>query len=704
MNKYIKVKTKLLLPLSILILIVLILTTSLISYEYTKAKALKELQNSIELAVDISKLVHSTQKERGLSSGFLTSNDKEFQKKLIQQRKISDEHLDKLKNYFGLLENEDICQKLHILLRDKQQLREMRKKIDNHSLHILEVIDFYSRFNDKFLNIIVEISKISQIPSITQNIIAYSSFLYAKENAGIERAVGVAIISNAIKTKHIDQNLRVYFTNLIAIQELYVKTFLRYASTEGIEYFHKKYHNQTINEVITMRESILYGNLDQIIKIEPEHWFTMLTNKIDILQSIDNYLEKEILDNISRELQSTYQFFGGLAVINVLSISIFLLMMVLIVNLIKSEKRLKNITEKYIISSTTDLQGRITDVSDAFCKISGYSRKELIGKPHNIIRHPDMPKSAFREMWQTIQSGKSWSGEVKNRKKDGGYYWVYAHIEPLFNRYGKIEGYAAIRLDITDSIHLEEELERSKQKDRTLLQQSKLAQMGEMISMIAHQWRQPLTAISSTASDLHLKIMLQKYDESYFNEKLEKIDEFSQHLSKTIDDFRSFYKEDKEKEKTKYSDIAQGALNIVKTSLDTKGIRCDIDFRCEKLIYTFANELRQVILNIIKNAEDALVEKGIQNPHIIIRTFDESSYSVLSISDNAGGIPQTIMEKIFDPYFSTKTQKDGTGLGLYMSKIIIEDHCNGKMIVRNNEEGAEFILQIPLYEGEENVS
>ena len=693
MNKYVKVQAKLLLPLSILILIVLILTTSLMSYQYTKSKSLSALEDSIKLAVDISKLVHSTQKERGLTAGFLSNHSKDFQEKLLSQRKTTDRALQTIQDYFLIVKDEDICRKLHWIL-DKNPLQSIRKKVDAKQVTALQEIAFYSKINDQLLNIIVEISKISQIPTITQNIIAYSSFLYAKEHAGIERAVGIAIISKAIKSNGIDQNLRVYFTNLVAIQKLYNKTFLRYVSKGAKAYFYKQYKSPVINQVVLLRNRLLYGNESMIKKIKPELWFTMMTKKIDILASIDDYLEGEILNNISRELKSTYEWFIVFVVINVLSVGIFLMMMFLIVRLIKSEKRLKDITDKYIISSTTDLKGRITDVSDAFCKISGYTHKELIGKPHNIIRHPDMPKSAFRDMWQTIQSGQSWSGKVKNLKKDGGYYWVYAHIEPLFNRYGKIEGYAAIRIDITDSIHLEEELERSKQKDKTLLQQSKLAQMGEMISMIAHQWRQPLTAISSTASDLHLKVILQKYDPDYFEGKLEKIDEFSQHLSSTIDDFRNFYKEDKEKEKTHCFELIEGALSIVESSLDSRGVVVKKDFQCDKFVYTFPNELRQVILNILKNAEDVLLEKGIENPQILIKTYGDEEFSILSISDNGGGIPQDIIENIFDPYFSTKTKKDGTGLGLYMSKTIIEDHCEGELFVSNNTEGACFTVKI----------
>ncbi|WP_457743327.1 PAS domain-containing sensor histidine kinase [Sulfurimonas sp.] len=411
---------------------------------------------------------------------------------------------------------------------------------------------------------------------------------------------------------------------------------------------------------------------------------------------MDNFLEKEILHNIKKELEKTYKYFIFFALLNFIGIAIFIGIIILILNLIKSERRLKQINDKYIISSITDTKGKIVEVSDAFCEISQYTREELLGKSHSIVRHPDMPKSAFKDLWETIKQGKHWQGKVKNLKKDGGYYWVYVNIEPLFNKKGQIEAYAAVRLDITDSMHLREELKKNREKDKAMLQQSKLAQMGEMIAMIAHQWRQPLTAISSISSDLYMKIMLENYKQDYFIQKLEKIDELSQHLSKTIDDFRGFYKEDKEKIEIKFSDMAKTALSIVNTSIEVKNIDLVTEFACKMKIDTYPNELRQVILNLIKNAEDVLIEKEIKNPYIKVRTYDKEGYSYMEISDNAGGVPEDIREKIFDPYFSTKTKKDGTGLGLYMSKTIVEEHCGGKIRVYNTKEGAVFEIKIPI--------
>ncbi len=238
------------------------------------------------------------------------------------------------------------------------------------------------------------------------------------------------------------------------------------------------------------------------------------------------------------------------------------------------------------------------------------------------------------------------------------------------------------------------EVKKNRQKDQQLLHQSRLAQMGEMISMISHQWRQPLAAISATSAAIELKASLNKLDNKTAEKKAHDISNFSQHLSRTIDDFRNFFKPNKEKRKTTYDEIITAVLNIVKTSITNKNIEIYTDLHCHNTFMSYPNELQQVVLNLIKNAEDILLEKMVKNPYIKIKTYQENNTHILEVSDNGGGVPETMIEKIFDPYFSTKTKKEGTGLGLYMSKMIIEEHCGGKIDIFNTNEGAVFKIEI----------
>lgn len=250
-------------------------------------------------------------------------------------------------------------------------------------------------------------------------------------------------------------------------------------------------------------------------------------------------------------------------------------------------------------------------------------------------------------------------------------------------------------LNLTLEERVVHEVEKNRQKDQQLIQQSRLASMGEMISMIAHQWRQPLSAISSTVQGLHLKLTLQKFDEALFIEKLSDVIRYAQYLSQTIDDFRQFFKPSKAKNKVSLEEVIEKVLDIIRVSLENKRIALSMDYRSNESLMTYANELMQVLLNLIKNAEDVLMENKIENPWIKIVTLKDEHSLILEISDNGGGIPESVIERIFDPYFSTKNKKDGTGLGLYMSQKIIEEHCGGSLRASNGVEGAIFTITLP---------
>ncbi|MBU1658732.1 PAS domain S-box protein [bacterium] len=375
-------------------------------------------------------------------------------------------------------------------------------------------------------------------------------------------------------------------------------------------------------------------------------------------------------------------------------------------------RRLLNSFDKYIIASKTDINGKIIYVSKAYENISGYSREELIGHTQNITRHPDMPKETFRNLWQTIKSGKTWSGNIKNKTKDGGYFWINVIVSPDVDSKGEIVGYNAISENVTAAVaykelsqtlenRVEEEIKKNNEKTTYMLQQSRLAQMGEMISMIAHQWRQPLASISAISATLTLDLMMKNFNEKFFKERLKSISELSQYLSQTIDDFRSFFKEDKKKESSSIQKIVDGCMQVMGSALKSKNIHVIMKIEDDIIIHSYLNEIKQVILNICKNAEDALMEANTEEATIWVSGYTEGFNACISIEDNAGGVNLAYIDKIFDPYFSTKKNKDGTGLGLYMSKTIIEEHCQGKLILHNTKQGACFTIKLPLeYEKE----
>ena len=265
--------------------------------------------------------------------------------------------------------------------------------------------------------------------------------------------------------------------------------------------------------------------------------------------------------------------------------------------------------------------------------------------------------------------------------------YVREHCETTFDEEGNPLVSIGTIQDVTDEVNVTEEL---RCKDEIMFRQSRLAQMGEMISMIAHQWRQPLSAISSTVGALNLKVENERYDKEFFHSRLDRVSGYVQHLSSTIEDFRNFFHHSKKKEETTFETLIESVLDIVGLSLESKKIKVETDYKCQGTVVTYNNEIRQVILTLIKNAEDAIVGNKIENPQIILRCYSDDSQAFLEVEDNAGGIDNTVLEKVFDPYFTTKDEYNGTGLGLYMSKTIVEEHCNGRLSVENIREGALF--------------
>ena len=241
-------------------------------------------------------------------------------------------------------------------------------------------------------------------------------------------------------------------------------------------------------------------------------------------------------------------------------------------------------------------------------------------------------------------------------------------------------------------IEIDEAIIINQQQQSFIHNQSRLAQMGEMLSMIAHQWRQPLTAISATSSTIEMKARIGRIDTPNIIEQSQKISQYAQHLSHTIDDFRDFFKPNKNRQEASFETIIDSVLHIIEVSIKNKNITIIKKIDSRDKFYTYTNELKQVILNLIKNAEDALIDNHIKEPYIKIEILTKGDDFLLKIRDNAGGIPHSIRDKIFDPYFSTKKEKNGTGLGLYMSKTIIEEHCKGELLVSNDTDGAVFTI------------
>ena len=248
---------------------------------------------------------------------------------------------------------------------------------------------------------------------------------------------------------------------------------------------------------------------------------------------------------------------------------------------------------------------------------------------------------------------------------------------------------------------LQKQLEANRVDNQVLAHQSKMALLGEMLGNIAHQWRQPLMELSSIIMKLEAKVKLTgEISNDEIVDSAERSSGILKYMSATIDDFRDFLVKDKEKIIFKLSDQIKRTINMLTTTLDNKNIKVDIIIKANPQIFGYKNEYSQVLMNLIANAKDALVDREIQNPKISVKVYQDEKYCITEVSDNAGGIKDEHIDKIFQSYF-TVDKKDGTGIGLFMSKLIVEKNMDGKLDVYNNEDGACFTIKIPFHKVDE---
>lgn len=237
-------------------------------------------------------------------------------------------------------------------------------------------------------------------------------------------------------------------------------------------------------------------------------------------------------------------------------------------------------------------------------------------------------------------------------------------------------------------------LEELRQRDRILIQQSRLAAMGEMINNIAHQWRQPLNVLALLAQDLPATCRAGQLSIEYLEGNVAKMMEAIRHMSGTIDNFRNFFSPSKEKVPFSLRRAVEKALSLVDLRLNEQQLNTELIAAEDCIVSGYENEYSQVLLNILINARDAFLERKVADPKLVIEIGREGDEAVVTITDNAGGIPEEILERIFDPYFTTKGPDRGTGIGLYMSKMIVERNMGGSLTVKNVPGGARFRVAV----------
>ena len=328
------------------------------------------------------------------------------------------------------------------------------------------------------------------------------------------------------------------------------------------------------------------------------------------------------------------------------------------------------------IVAITDVQGRITYANDKFCEISGYSREELLGQDHRIINSGYHSKEFMKQLWHTIANGRVWHGELRNRAKDGHFYWVDTTIVPFLDERGKPYQYIAIRADIT----------ARKAAEDTLVQQAALAKVGAMAAVVAHEVRNPLAGIKGVMQVLIARRPDADADVPVMNEIVSRIDS----LSELVNDLMVFARPRAPHPiELRLQPIVAEAITLVRR--DPAGASVRIDVRgADATLMADAELLRAALLNLLLNAAQAVGDHGT----IQVRTTVSSGHAIIEIRDNGPGIPAALHDRVLEPFFTTKAR--GGGLGLPIAKRSAELHGGSLMLTDADTGGTVATLRLPL--------
>lgn len=278
-------------------------------------------------------------------------------------------------------------------------------------------------------------------------------------------------------------------------------------------------------------------------------------------------------------------------------------------------------------------------------------------------------------------------------KTDLTIHKLFSSIRTAIAQYDQINELVHLNADLEKRI--EKALQIQQKQQETLLLQNRAVQMGELLNMLAHQWRQPLSCITAVTSQLKLSLALGEIDPDAFNQLIDKVENYTNELSNTIDEFRTVYEPSVISSTVPLGELLEKSISLIQNSCIEQNIKINLMYFTNKKDFSTSTELYQVILSILKNAQEAFLQTAIKEAHINISVGEEEENINIQIEDNAGGIDNENLDIVFDPYFSTKENRNGHGLGLYMSKNIIEQHCHGRLSVTSSDTGTCFTISLP---------
>lgn len=378
------------------------------------------------------------------------------------------------------------------------------------------------------------------------------------------------------------------------------------------------------------------------------------------------------------------------------------------------ESQLKSIVESAgAIIWAADADLKLVYVSDQIFDILGYRASHFVEQSLPDLLKLRVFDESDRKLllngFDRVIRGEGKVSDLCYRAKHADGTWRWLSVNMTLNH--PVEGHAGQIVGVMHDIHAQklaeeallqlnheldsrvnEEIKKNREKDLLLQEQSRLAGMGEMIGNIAHQWRQPINSLGLILSDLEDASLYGECDLSYIQSSVGKSQKIIQRMSSTIDDFRHFFRPDKNLESFSLKRITDECLNLIEAGMKSSNINVVVNCEQDVIVNGYANEYSQALMNILSNARDAIVSRNISSREIVIDIREEGEFGVHSVTDNGGGIPPDVLPRIFEPHFTTK--EHGVGIGLYMTLVTVEKNMKGRVAVENVEDGAKFSLYL----------
>jgi len=729
-------KQKLLLITVVPFMVLLFFMFSTIFKDQSDIQKIDKFQIHLEILKKSNYFISNLQEERRLSASLYKLNADKFTNQLSKQRKSTDNSHKELISFISKNEYKEYLN----LIPTIENLSNFRYKVDNYKTNRDDIVNYFSSSIEKIIKLGSTFQAHSDNLYTSSKSLALLNLIEATEYATLERGVANYIflsenftVQRFIELKTFNNN---YKSNISSFEQLIDKETLKYfyakQSSKEFQEFkklrafinNKLYKDEIVSEIkavvgygglvhdfknyllgdnIKYKKSfyIKYAKLKNLIKEYRKYPVT--DEEIELLSVIkvtfDKY--KRNLENIEilKNKNNTLKHIDS--VVKVYDSPAILALDRLNKNIIGIDSTLWfNLASKKI-DLIEDIKLKIfQDLCDRnFQKISKLNNA-LISQAvlifvvlivifiiSYIISRDILSK--LKMLQNGLVSFLNYVDRTNNKFK-----FIKISGDDEFANMAKV-----LNKSMTQTAkHIREEVKNAASNERQLQESLKMAQMGEMIGNIAHQWRQPLSVITTAASGMKIEKEFGILDDEKFIHYCDNIDKNAQYLSETIDTFRDFIKDEKSKKVVVLQDRIDNALDLVSSNLSSHHISLikDIDYSDPINLEMVPGELPQVIINIINNAKDILCEKKIEEPVVKVSLEHIDNQAIISIEDNGGGVPEDIMGKIFDPYFTTKHKSQGTGLGLHMSYNIVKDSLDGTLSVKNSKNGAIFTITIPI--------